>query len=134
MKTILIALSAVRGFKLEHYDKHMILGSVPGLRIRILRKEDVCDGGHLERRWLVQIAQRKTFGRWANSVNFEEEIWWSARKAYAMNTEHWAAPDFVRLFAWCRKVCRSGLFDFNSYFGTVSTPWFASAKQRKIRA
>lgn len=127
MRPIIDALSQVRGFKLTHRSE-MLLGTVPGLFVRVLPQPDVIlDSTHprasLERRWVVQMAESKTFDRWANSTNFETQVWWSRKGG-------WTVPDFAREFTWCRKVCRSGLFHFPSYFATITTPWFIHPRKR----
>jgi hypothetical protein len=127
MNPILQALQRVPSFRLDsRYGGHSFYGRVNGLMLRVRRLDDIVINdlhpwASLERRWVVEIAESKTFDRWANSVNFATEVVWSRKGG-------WTVPDFKREFAWCRKVCRSRLFTFNNYFATVKTPWFIHPK------
>lgn len=90
-----------------------------------------------EKRWIVQFAYRPTFDRWANSTNFETKIWYSPTHKEVNNSgeiiikrnrRKYTIPDFKKELAWCEKVAKSGLFDLNSYFAVIKTPWFINGK------
>lgn len=91
-----------------------------------------------ERRWIVQFGYRPTFDRWANSTNFQTEIWYSPTYKTVDNSgeiitkryrRKWTMPNFTKELDWCEKVAKSGLFDLNSYFAVIKTPWFINGKQ-----
>lgn len=90
-----------------------------------------------EKRWIVQFAYRPTFDRWANSTNFQTEIWYSPTYKIVNSQDQivtknrrrkYTIPDFKKELAWCAKVAESGLFDLNSYFAVIKTPWFIHGK------
>lgn len=90
-----------------------------------------------EQRWIVQFGYRPTFDRWANSANFQTEIWYSPTHKEVNNSgeiitkrnrRKYTIPDFKKELAWCEKVAKSGLFDLNSYFAVIKTPWFINGK------
>lgn len=62
----------------------------------------------------IDFAQKKTMDRWANSTNFSIRFDFTAP----------CMTDIVRSHLWMEKICRSGLFNFNSYFSTLTCPWF----------
>jgi hypothetical protein len=63
----------------------------------------------------IQLAERKTFDRWANSVNFVTERSKGRRHYY---------PHFQQQYDWAIKVLESKLFNFDSYFDHIALPWF----------
>jgi hypothetical protein len=66
--------------------------------------------------FIVEFGQKKVFDRWANSCNFSVFLNYSKDKYRC---------DIVQAHKWMEKVCRSGLFNFNSYFNTIVSPFFA---------
>lgn len=67
----------------------------------------------------IQMAERKTFDRWANSVNFVTERTKERRCYHAV---------FLPQYKWAIKVLKSELFNFNRYFGHLELPWFRSER------
>ena len=55
------------------------------------------------------LAERKTFDRWANSLNFIVRI-----------VPDSTAPDIALAIKEARRICRSGVFDFNTYFHAIN--------------
>lgn len=88
-----------------------------------------------ERKWDIQLAYRKTFDRWANSTNFTTQVWWDPKKNQRFSLDsakrcpQYTIPDMKREVEWCRKVAQSGLFEWNSYFATIKTPWFINPRK-----
>lgn len=91
-------------------------------------------GGLLEgeKRWIVRFGYIPTFDRWANSSNFETEIWYNPEKNQRYQVGDWKGkrrpqytiPNLTKELAWCLKCAESGVFNFNSYMNTIKTPWF----------
>lgn len=141
MRPILAAIRALPGVTdIDNDSRHgMILARVPGFMIRVLRRDDVrINDTLIERRYTIQFAHRPSFDRWANSTHFETEAHWTPqRRRYVVGPRkgepipQWTMPDLRRELAWCRKVVRSGCFDFASYIGTVRTPWFIHPVKRR---
>lgn len=69
----------------------------------------------------IQLAERKTFDRWANSVNFVTERTKSPKCYY---------PLFEQQYKWAIKVLKSKLFKFNTYFAPIELPWFKTGRKR----
>jgi hypothetical protein len=67
----------------------------------------------------IQFAEKKTFDRWSNSVNFFTERS-KGRKHYY--------PVLLPQYKWAIKVLKSKLFDFNSYFNRIELPWFETKR------
>lgn len=63
---------------------------------------------------LIHLAEIKTFGRWANSTNFQTKRCKEKGLYYAL---------FRPQYNWAIKVIKSGLFDFSSYFDSLELPW-----------
>jgi hypothetical protein len=72
-------------------------------------------------RWLtnsethIQFGAIETFDKWSNSTNF------------TIRMIDYTTPyrtDIVKAHLWMEKVCKSELFDFNSYFSSIEAPWF----------
>lgn len=74
--------------------------------------------------WDVRIAIKKTFDRWANSVNFSTDI------IYYPVSHQYSIPNVSRTLTWCRRVMNSDLFDFNSYGGKIETPDYAPYRKQ----
>lgn len=116
------------GIKLEYG----YLGKTKHFHIRVLKKDyDYLD----DKRWVIQFGYRPTFDRWANSTNFETEIWYSPTHQIVNdkdeieikknpNNKHYTIPKLDKELEWCLMVSQSGVFNFNSYFETIKTPWF----------
>jgi hypothetical protein len=81
------------------------LFQTPLFYIRLLDNEDV----------EIHLAERETFDRWANSVNFHSRRTKERRLYY---------PLFRPQYDWAIKVLKSKLFNFNSYIESVDLPWF----------
>ena len=85
-----------------------------------------------EQRWTIQFADKRTFDRWANSTNFETEIWYNPKKNQRFacgkfkgkRKSQYTIPNLRKELNWCKKVADSGLFEFNTYFSAIQTPWF----------
>jgi hypothetical protein len=57
----------------------------------------------------IQFAQRSTFDRWTNSTNFRVTI-----------AANYRGPVNLKpAVTLARRICRSGVFDFNTYFHTI---------------
>lgn len=107
------------------------MGQSEHFHIRVLSDErnDLEDG---ERRWKVQFAYKPTFDRWSNSTNFETEIWYSPKKNQryeygplrGQRKSQYTIPKWEKELEWCLKCAKSGIFNFNSYFNVIKTPWF----------
>jgi hypothetical protein len=69
----------------------------------------------------IQLAERKTFDRWANSVNFAVDR--------SKTPKHYF-PLFFSQYNWAIKVLKSKLFNFNSYIGAIELPWFETGRNR----
>lgn len=84
-------------------------------RILVLRRkpDEKCNVSYRE--WDVRIAIKKTFDRWANSVNFSTDIIYYP-------SSHYSIPDMRHTLTWCRRVMNSDLFDFTSYFSRIEVP------------
>ena len=84
------------------YDNHQF-------KVRLLTMVD--------RGKVLQIAVKKCFDRWANSVNFEIEMQYSF--------DHHL--NLAAAFKHARTIVKSGVFDFNRYFHVIgldpSRPW-----------
>lgn len=84
------------------------------------------------RKWIVRFGYIPTFDRWANSSNFQTEIWYNPQKNQryqigdlkGKRRPQYTIPNLSKELAWCLKCVKSGVFDFNSYIGTIKTPWF----------
>lgn len=63
----------------------------------------------------IELAEKTTFDRWANSVNFFTE---------RSKTKGTYYPLFKPQYIWAVKVLESKLFDFNSYISAIQLPWF----------
>lgn len=74
-----------------------------------------------ERRWTVEFAYIPSFDKWSNSRHFQTEVWYSPKP-------RWTIPDMSLTAKWCVMVSESGLFNFQRYWATVTTPWFIHAK------
>jgi hypothetical protein len=59
---------------------------------------------------IVQFGVKKCFDRWANSTDFEVHLHYE---------DGLYRNDVVKAHLWMEKVVRSGLFNFNSYIGTI---------------
>lgn len=66
-----------------------------------------------DRNYIVEFAEKKTFDKWGNSTNFLLELHYESGLY---------RDDIVAAHRWMERVCRSGLFDFNRYFGTIRCP------------
>lgn len=128
-KPILDAVKSIKGVKIID-TRYYILASSPHFNIRVLEKEDHSFPD--EKRWVVQFGYKPTFDRWANSVNFETEIWYSPKKNQRFQVgefkgqrrKQYTIPNLNKEIKWCKKVATSGLFNWNSYFASIKTPWF----------
>jgi len=60
--------------------------------------------------WVVEFSVRKHFDRWSNSTNFACEFQY-CRKLYR--------PDIKDAYKWMVKVVKSGLFNWDRYYGTL---------------
>jgi len=69
----------------------------------------------------IQLAERETFDRWANSVNFAVERSKTPKCYY---------PLVLPQYLWAIKVLKSKLFNFNSYIGAIELPWFETKRNR----
>ena len=94
------------------------------------RDKDLFQDG--EKGWIVRFGYIPTFDRWANSSNFQTEIWYDPQKnqRYPVGDRkgkrrpQYTIPNLSKELAWCLKCAKSGIFNFNSYFDTIKTPWF----------
>ena len=62
-----------------------------------------------EKKKIIQLAVKKNFDRWANSVNFEIDF--TDTRSEWLNIKEGISK--------ARKIARSGLFDFNCYFDRI---------------
>lgn len=69
----------------------------------------------------IQLAERKTFDRWANSVNFAVDRSKGQKHYY---------PLFLPQYNWAIKILKTKLFDFNSYIRAIDLPWFETKRNR----
>lgn len=90
-------------------------------RIQIIRMKVEWD---FHTKWDVRIAIKKTFDRWANSVNFSTDI------IYYPASHQYSIPNVSRTLTWCGRVMNSDLFDFNSYGGKIETPDYAPYRKQ----
>jgi len=74
--------------------------------IRLLKGQ-----GAYESKWILQLAVKKAFDRWANSVNFVHEVPLVLHYPYSI--------DFNKSIAQARKVVRAKAFNWNSYFSPI---------------
>lgn len=111
------ALPGVTDLDLSSVKHGMILATLPGFYLRTHAAEQwtIWAGGR-ELKHFIELAERKTFDRWANSSNFVTHA------IYTKDNRHWSLPDLAAQVRWARKVCRSRVFDFNSYFESVHLP------------
>lgn len=118
-------VKAIRGVKFEILEHDCVYFTLPLFHGRIhnfmvsnVLEEEV--NNYVE----IQLGERKTFDRWANSVNF-----------YTHRTKESGCyyPLFRPQYNWAVKVSRSGLFTFNNYFHRIELPHFEVAKL-KLRA
>jgi hypothetical protein len=116
------------GIQLDKYG----LAKTKHFNILIHEKNDsglFLDGG---RRWVIRFGYKPTFDRWANSSNFETEIWYNPQKnqryqvgeGKGQRRPQYRIPNLSKELAWCLKCAKSGVFNFNSYYDTIKTPWF----------
>ncbi len=81
-----------------------------------------------ELRWSIRIGYRPTFDKWGNSTNFETQIWYHPKRNQRFpdgrRRPQWVIPNLRKELQWCLKVCQTNLFEWNSYFSTIKTPWF----------
>ena len=132
---------------LNEFKKHKIklkygyLGETKDFHIRILEQK-IDPRYPLEpgdKRWIIQFGYKPTFDRWANSTNFETEIWYSPTYRLVNdkeevvthnypNNKKYTIPKLDQELEWCLKVATSGLFNWNSYFSVIKTPWFIHDK------
>jgi hypothetical protein len=75
-------------------------------------------------KWDVRIAIKKTFDRWANSVNFSTDI------IYYPASHQYSIPNVSRTLAWCRRAMNSDLFDFDRYSNKIETPDYAPYRKQ----
>src|SRR5271154_6503530 len=61
----------------------------------------------------IQLGEKKTFDRWANSINFSTERSKTSKHYY---------PLFAPQYEWAIKVLKSKLFNFNSYIDHIDLP------------
>ena len=123
MKPIVQAIRALPGARDVIYRRKMgeyVSARLPGLLIRAFR--DTVEPG--QRNYLIQIAHARSFDRWANSTHFQTRVSWHAKGIPGFRKPGWLMVDLGKEVRWCRRVIRSGLFDFNSHIGTIDTPWF----------
>jgi hypothetical protein len=60
--------------------------------------------------WDVQFGVKETIDRWANSTDFQTHLCF---------TQFCYRRDILAEYEWMVDVLKSGLFDFNSYIGTI---------------
>jgi hypothetical protein len=117
------------GIKLNSYN----YGETEHFYVRILSYAGPASLEFYEKRWVVQFGYRPTFDRWANSTNFETEVWYSpfskqldseCKIIFKREKKQYTIPHFDKELEWCLKCAESGIFDFNSYFRIIETPWF----------
>lgn len=129
-RPIIQAFKNAKGVKVISSDFYLLAENRSFL-IRVVEKESgiVQDMG--ERKWAIQFAYKPTFDRWANSVNFISEIWYSPKKnrRYAVGAlkgkrmPQYTIPKIEKEIEWCSKIAASNLINFNSYFFAINTPW-----------
>lgn len=100
--------------KQTYIDNGCALFETPLLYIRVL------DG---EEEVTVHLGEKKTFDRWANSINFITEI--------SKGPGHYY-PLFAPQYKWALKVVKSKLFNFNSYIGSIGLPWFETKQNKRL--
>jgi hypothetical protein len=116
-KTILNAFLKIKGIDTEaRHDgsmfrgEGMLFGTCPGFRIR-MRKHRRPLSTDPEDSWVMELAVKKSFDRWANSVNFVQEI--------PSATLHPIAIDLNDAIRQARKVVRAKAFNWDSYFDPI---------------
>lgn len=132
---VIAAIKEIRSVKIITTDCY-ILATSPSFNIRVMEFDPSIVMEKGERKWVVQFGYKPTFDRWANSVNFETEIWFSPEKnrRYLAGLKkgeiipQYTIPNMNKEISWCKKVATSGLFDWNTYFWTIKTPWFIHEK------
>ena len=106
-KTILKAIMGIRGVRrqpeihLAWHKYNMLFAECPGFRLRLRKEGD----------WILEIAVKKSFDRWANSVNFVQKV--------PAEILHPIAIDFNKALNQARKVVRVKAFDWDSYFDPI---------------
>lgn len=107
----LAEIKALKKCKITYQTKGCVLFDIPLFYGRLLNNSEA----HIE----IQLAEKATFDRWANSINFR------TLRTKAKNCYY---PSLVQQVEWAEKVLGSGLFDFSSYLSVIELPWFESKK------
>lgn len=71
----------------------------------------------------IHFGEKKTFDRWANSVNFYTSRSKSPKCYY---------PVLLPQYKWAIKVLNSKLFNFNRYFTRIDLPWFETRRNKGL--
>lgn len=132
VKEAIKTIKGVKVFNGDHFFQYCFLATSPHFNIRVLETVDVAGMQQGERKWKVQFGYKPTFDKWSNSTNFETEIWYSPKKNQRFEVgkfkgkrrKQYLIPNLNKEVDWCKKVAQSQLFDWNSYFATIKTPWF----------
>lgn len=109
-RTIKELVDTVPSCKLTYKSQGVALLETPVFYIRILDNPEYVQ---------IQMGERKTFDRWANSVNFVDERSKGRRHYHAV---------FLPQYQWAKRVLKSGLFNFNRYFEHLDLPWYATER------
>jgi len=99
----------ISGIRVISSDEEMkifecVMANSRDFHIRMRRNEDSKYGVS----WNLELAVKKYFDRWANSVNFVQEI------PLIINGD--IVIDFNKAICQARKIVKSKAFDWNSYF------------------
>ena len=104
-KDIRDALLNIKGIKLhtdETYRAGYALATSPYFNIRLIVIDD---------KWLFQLGIKKNFDRWANSVNFIQEI--------PVTLYHPIIINFNDAIRQAKRIVNSNAFNFNSYYKPI---------------
>lgn len=112
-RTIKEILDTIPGIEQTYGWRGIAMFNTPQFYIRII---DDCTG-HVE----IQMGERKTFDRWANSINFITKRSKARMGYYAV---------FLHQYRWAIKVVKSGLFAFDNYFHRIELPWFKTERNK----
>lgn len=119
-----LAISGISGIKtVPNQDLQMLQyveASCKDFRIRLKKaKEPIYGVG-----WILELAVKKDFDRWANSVNFVQEIPFIVHYPITI--------DFNKAINQARKVVGAKAFDWNTYFDPIilDQGWSYDKKQK----
>jgi len=94
--------------KITYSTSGYILFSLPYFYGRLLENKG-------DEHIVIHLAEKKTFDRWANSTNFTVRRPKGRRLYYGL---------FAPQVNWARKIVKSKLFNFDSYFSGIEMPYF----------